>query len=108
VANIRDIPSFLNPDTHVYIARPSKWGNPFGVDSKRRKPALKSRETDCSFTREEAIAKYREWILGRPTLLAALSELEGKVLVCWCFPKPCHGDVLVELFEKMSRGEKLC
>ena len=30
-------------------------------------------------------------------LLAALPELQGKVLGCWCAPLPCHGDVLVEL-----------
>ena len=28
---------------------------------------------------------------------AALPELRGKILGCWCAPKVCHGDVLVEL-----------
>lgn len=31
----------------------------------------------------------------------SLHELNGKVLGCWCAPGPCHGDVLVELFETM-------
>src|SRR6185312_8586068 len=48
-------------------------------------------------TREEAIAKYREWILTQPDLLKRLRELEGKVLGCYCKPKACHGDVLIEL-----------
>jgi hypothetical protein len=26
-----------------------------------------------------------------------LHELRGKDLVCWCAPKPCHGDVLLRL-----------
>lgn len=67
----------------VYIGRPSKWGNPFiiGRDG----------------TREEVIEKYREYIMQRPDLLSDLHELKGKVLGCWCKPKPCHGDVLVEL-----------
>lgn len=69
----------------IYIARPGKWGNPFvmGRDG----------------TREEVIEKYREWILTQPELLAALPELQGKVLGCWCKPAACHGDVLKELVE---------
>jgi hypothetical protein len=29
--------------------------------------------------------------------MAALPELRGKRLVCYCHPLPCHGDVLAEL-----------
>ena len=47
--------------------------------------------------REEVIARYRAWLAGQPELLAALPELRGKDLVCWCAPQPCHGDVLLEL-----------
>jgi hypothetical protein len=57
-------------------------------------------------TREEAVAKYREYILGRPDLLACLCELKGKVLGCWCKYKPttaCHGDILVELVNEMCK-----
>jgi len=70
----------------VYIGRGSKWGNPFriGIDG----------------TREEVIEKYRNYVLTRPDLLAALDELEGKRLGCYCKPLPCHGDVLVELIKK--------
>jgi hypothetical protein len=67
----------------VYIGRPSKWGNPFeiGIDG----------------TREQVIAKYRDWIQTQSELMEALPELQGKRLGCWCHPKPCHGDVLAEL-----------
>ena len=67
----------------VYIGRPSKWGNPFEI----------GRDGD----RETVIRKYRDWIQTRPDLIAALPELKGKVLGCWCAPKACHGDVLSEL-----------
>ena len=30
-------------------------------------------------------------------ILAALHELRGKNLVCWCAPKRCHAEVLIEL-----------
>jgi hypothetical protein len=74
----------------VYIGRPSKWGNPFSHQS----------GTLAKFkvaSREEAISKYREWIKTQPGLIAALPELRGKVLGCWCSPLACHGDVLAEL-----------
>lgn len=74
----------------IYIGRPSKWGNIF---SHLPKSAAEIRVT----TREEAIEKYREWIKTQPELLNSLEELRGKVLGCWCRPKSCHGDVILEL-----------
>jgi len=64
----------------VYIGRPSKWGNPFAI----------GRDGD----RDEVIVKYEAWLLTQPQLLAALDELKGKTLGCWCAPQACHGDVL--------------
>jgi hypothetical protein len=82
----------------VYIGRPmfrggwrlqgSKWANPYKID-------LPGKPRDGS--REEVIAKYRQYVLERPDLMAALPELRGKVLGCWCLPLPCHGTVLAEL-----------
>jgi hypothetical protein len=48
-------------------------------------------------TRDEVIAKYRTWIMQQPSLMAALHELRGKHLVCWCAPERCHAEVLLEL-----------
>lgn len=74
------------PPDSVYIGRPSKWGNPFTIGK--------------DGTREEVIEKYREWLKTQPQLIeAAKRELAGKDLVCFCAPKPCHGDVLVEIVE---------
>lgn len=69
---------------HVYIGRPTKWGNPFiiGHDG----------------TREEVVAKYEAWIRKQPALMAAARrELRGKDLACWCSPLVCHGDVLLKI-----------
>lgn len=79
----------------VYIGRPSKWGNPFS-----HLP-----DTLAEFrvsTREEAISRYREWIITRPELMEALPELQNKVLGCWCSPKACHGEVLIALLKEIS------
>ncbi len=77
----------------VYIGRPSKWGNPF---SYKEGTQAQWRAED----RADSIAKYRDWVVKQPKLMASLHELEGKVLGCWCAPLPCHGDVLVELIER--------
>lgn len=74
----------------VYIGRPSKWGNPFSHLPKTRADYRVD-------TREDAIQMYEAWIQTQPDLMRALGELKGKVLGCWCHPKPCHGDVLVRL-----------
>jgi hypothetical protein len=52
--------------------------------------------------RKEVTAKYRAWLLQQPKLVGMLGELKGKDLVCWCHPRPCHGDVLVELIERIT------
>lgn len=78
----------------VYIGRPSKWGNPFSH--------LPSQFATTVATRNEAIARYREWIQTQPQLLASLHELKGKVLGCWCDPMPCHGHVLADLADGLN------
>jgi hypothetical protein len=46
---------------------------------------------------EEAIRMYEQYVTGCPELMAALDELRGNVLGCWCAPAACHGDVLARL-----------
>lgn len=75
----------------VYIGRTmpgyagSKFANPFkrGVHGNRA----------------EVLEKYRAYVQEQPALMAALEELRGKRLGCWCKPYDCHGDILVELLE---------
>ncbi len=86
----------------VYIGRPSKWGNPYTHHA--------DKETLAEFvvsTREEAITKYKDYILSKPELLNDLDELEGKVLGCWCKPQSCHGDILLELLSKRKMNKFL-
>lgn len=70
----------------VRIDRRTKWGNPFRIGP--------------DGDRDAVIAKYRTWLPRQPHLLAALPELRGKILMCWCKPLACHGDVLAELADR--------
>jgi hypothetical protein len=96
VINVRRLPGFsegwpIIPAGAVYIGRrsaryrllTSKWANPFTV----------RRAAD----RETVITAYERWLRSQPQLMAALHELHGLDLVCWCAPLPCHGDVLLRL-----------
>ncbi len=68
----------------VYVGRPSKWGNPFVIGQHG--------------TREEVIAKYKEWLISQPELInLAKRELKDRDLVCFCAPLGCHADVLMEI-----------
>jgi Domain of unknown function (DUF4326) len=67
----------------VYVGRPSKWGNPY----------LIGRDGD----RQMVIEKHKAWIVQQPALMAALHELRGKDLVCWCAPEACHAETLRDL-----------
>lgn len=70
-------------EPHLYVGRPTKWGNPFVI----------GRDGD----RETVIRKYEEWVKKQPGLIAAIHELRGHDLGCWCSPLACHADVLVRL-----------
>jgi len=48
-------------------------------------------------TREDVVARYREYLLSRPDLLDLLPELRGRRLGCWCVPELCHAQVIAEL-----------
>lgn len=79
----------------IYIGRGSIFGNPFThLDNTKAQFKVASRE--------EAIEKYREWIMNQPELLSKLPMLKGKVLCCYCKPKSCHGDVLAELADLLD------
>lgn len=91
------------PNDSVYVGRPSKWGNPWRIGE--RHPRDRHR-----LTRNETIRMYQ---VALPSMLIAkredgslildLLELRGKDLVCWCVPKPCHADILLELANKVVK-----
>ena len=90
--NYKDFEDWNANSNHLYIGRNmcayvpgtigSKWKNPFSLKK---------------FTLETSLEKYEEHIRNTPSLYNNLSELEGKVLGCWCKPSQCHGDILLKL-----------
>jgi hypothetical protein len=79
----------------IYCGRGSKWGNPY--------THIKDRNTKAKYivdSRALSIIKYKEWILTQPELLDSLEELNDKILGCYCLPKSCHCQVLVDLINE--------
>lgn len=82
----------------VYVGRAMHRGGWQLAASALANPFRVGRDGD----RDETIAKYRGYLLGRPDLLALLPELRGRRLGCWCAPLSCHADVIAEVAESSS------
>ena len=92
-----------------YIGRPSPLGNPFShIKGKTLAKYLVN-------SREEAVEKYSNWIReqiasdphvrGEFFRLVSQYKSEGfLMLICWCKPAACHGDILAEMI-KESAGD---
>ena len=82
----------------IYIGRPSLLGNPF--------------EIGVHGERGDVIRLYRRWLWDRILeqgevyaelkRLANLAEHGDLTLICWCFPKPCHGAILIRAIEWLN------
>jgi len=86
-------------DFDVYIGRPSIYGNPY---SHKEHSIAQQKVPDV----ETAILYYRQHLLREsllnPMFFRAIMALEGKVLGCWCKPKACHGDVIVQFINEIN------
>ena len=74
-----------HPSDAIYVGRPSLFGNPFTVEEHGH---------------GTAIERYREWIMlpeQAHIREKARDVLRGQNLLCWCAPKPCHADILLEI-----------
>lgn len=83
----------------VYIGRATRtgrkrspWANPFAI----------GKDGD----RNHAIRQYQLYMDTRRDLLSFLHKLRGRVLVCWCYPEACHGDVLAELAMRLNHEDR--
>lgn len=81
------------PSGAVFVGRPTRWGNPFRIGDV-------DPWTGEEMGRGDAVAAYRRWIMApqQAGLRAAIRrELRGKSLVCFCAPRACHADTLLEI-----------
>lgn len=91
-------PSWISDERYAYVGRwdiarsyeeaqrglDGRFGNIWVLRSERH--------------RDQILAAYRRWFLRRladdPSFAPKLELLRGKILVCHCAPRACHGDVI--------------
>jgi hypothetical protein len=116
VVNIRDYVRdgrVSLPENAVYIGRAapryglkaSPLANPYRIGQWMSRMPMRQMNLD------DVIYWYRIWFLSatfgllifEKARLFALAEKGPLLLVCWCAPKPCHGDVIVEYLREPAR-----
>jgi hypothetical protein len=74
-------------DKKRYPTKDSVWANPYKINADN--------------SREQVLELYRahitEHLNKEASLRVQLETLRGKTLGCWCYPEPCHGDILLSL-----------
>jgi len=85
------------------VGRPTPLGNPYRL--------IKEEE------REQVVTRYATWLerevrRGNPEVIRALEELyrslkrRGEVmLICFCAPRRCHGEVIAEHLKRRAEAE---
>lgn len=80
----------------------TKWGNPFKLKNESERLSI--------------LKQHKEWLEDQEDLIAALPELSGHVLGCWCFTgklegekwvghgKACHGQNLIMAYIKYVKN----
>ena len=90
---------WMHDDRYVYIGRegkglPGDFGNPVPLE----------KESD----RQKNLEQYRHYLKKRveedADFRAKVISLHGKILVCFCRPKPCHGDILAEVVDELWKA----
>jgi hypothetical protein len=97
VVNIKDLPTNWHDDPkYVYIGRPGKgldgpYGNPFVLDIEANRAKVLQLYIEWLWTKLSSASQYDP---SDPYNAWNIKQLAFKTLVCFCSPKPCHGDIL--------------
>lgn len=106
VIHIRNAPrDWQNNPDFVYIGRANKraglpesiWHNPYSMKKLSHLPLNDAEK------RANVINKFADYLEYNTGLLQRIPELSGKILVCYCKPQKCHGDVLSKGYNMLTR-----
>lgn len=94
------------PGRAVYIGLGSPLGNPF--------PAEQAEGETRADAAPRVLGLYRRWLWARlhgperdPAVVAALAAIEpGDFLVCSCWPRHCHGEVVVRAWRHLRAAAR--
>lgn len=80
----------------IYIGRAGKGKDGYFGNPIKLKPTQKPGDT---------LTEYKEYFINKINTDSEFKdkvlELKGKILGCFCKPKPCHGDIIVEYLNSL-------
>jgi hypothetical protein len=86
---LRRTKGWRKPEGAISVARPHKWGNPYGVGT----PGVADAETAVRLYLQDPRLYRRDRLPGEP-IYDYLADLTGHDLMCYCPPgQPCHADL---------------
>ena len=77
------------PHNAIYIGRGSKWGNPYRMHHETQRSQV------IEQYRHHLGNMYKEGKINKEEL----AGMKNAPLVCFCSPKPCHGDILTKAIQ---------
>jgi alkylated DNA repair dioxygenase AlkB len=90
-----------NNSNFLYIGRKNSW---MGLEeSPFHNPFVLKSEYD----RDKILCQYRDYVFSSKEIIESLPSLINKELWCYCSPKTCHGEVLLEALEKFYPHMKI-
>lgn len=92
------LPGKMRVQRKRFPPKASIWANPFKIPRVKKGETISPAEKDRQ--RVQVVSSYKDYILkriaGDPSTYD-ISKLCKKNLGCWCYPKPCHADVLRDI-----------
>lgn len=94
--DLDDVDTYIGEESDTYDLSKSPFSNPFDK---------------AEYGRDDAVKHFKLYLYRRyleeKDFRMALHEIEGDVLGCWCYPRRCHGEVIVDILNKhMEEGTK--
>lgn len=102
----RDLEQWIGDPNNVYIGRRGVVFVGGARYPKSDSPWANLYKVGRDGSRADVLLRYESDLRLRlavdADLRRELAALRGKTLGCWCYPKPCHGDVLVQVCRELA------
>jgi len=105
IINQHNMKNKYDPNHIVRIDRTSVLGNPFGLSPFKNQVAERNRVCDKyeeyfngiihRYTSNQSLSEFDKAFIEELYRIYTLSQNDTIYLACWCCPKRCHGETIV-------------
>lgn len=82
----------------IYVGRPSPLGNPYPIGPHSRGECIELYEKLLRTAFVPGTPQYREIV----SLTRRYKASNNLILICWCAPLPCHGEIIARYIEHVA------